>query len=362
MNAERASLPSFLDLTLSPSLPPCLATLCPDLLTSTPNPRAGPPPDAAAGSETSLRARQAGKALVRWWTSRCRHLPFAARVRLERVAVLKAVCFPASRWPSREALLCLPAEIPWPHSVLAAPGSAAARRRRAVCRCNAGFEARAAARRADIDRPHIGADRQATVPPAARNRDSSCPIRAGAVPKRCPNAHPNGAAHSDSTRESTSEVAGNTGQGRAGRRLAPPLGQREPTDRCTRSSRTSCLLVDPVHPVVEEVVRIQLRRVVDRVAGYQDERRIHGHIDSDADAGKPDTDAYLSGRRGDQAKRHPQCDEFAAHFFVNSAGRRESNRQSHPRQHRARDRTPGAAMAVPWVPARSDNSLSFSAG
>ena len=289
----------FLGPALSPSLAPCLAALCPDLLTSTPNPRAGPPPDAAAGSDTGLQARQAGKALLALFVRhsfvclrRCRgRTLYSLRLVVllhDGVARFVFVMFALKRvllLDARISIACILALID-----------------RQRCRRRHGTAIPVVP-----SAPALFPSAAPMLTPTGRR------IRTprAKVHRRLPVVPDRDAQDEDWHRH---------------------WGNENPRTVVPRARVPVISLVDPVHPVVEEVVRIQLRRVVDRVAGHQDERWIHGHIDSDADAGKPDTDAYLSGRRGDQAKRHPQCDEFVAHFFVNSAGRREWNRQSHSRQ------------------------------
>jgi len=97
----------------------------------------------------------------------------------------------------------------------AGPGSAAALPHHAAGSGSTGSPVPAVAPDADIDSRNIAAGRKATEPATVLNCDSSCPIRVAAVPTNCPSAHPSAAAHPNATRESTREVAGNTGQGRA---------------------------------------------------------------------------------------------------------------------------------------------------
>src|SRR5450759_496285 len=78
-------------------------------------------------------------------------------------------------------------------------------------------------------------------------------------------------------------------------------------------------LVDPVHAIVEEIVRIQSWRVVNRVARHRHEFRIHRQVDADAHAGKPDTNAHLSNGRSHRPKQHPQHNEYVAHFLSSSS-------------------------------------------
>src|SRR5664280_631139 len=75
-------------------------------------------------------------------------------------------------------------------------------------------------------------------------------------------------------------------------------------------------LVGPVHTVVEEEIRLQLRRVVDRIARHADELREQRHIDADAHTGKADADAQLGRSRGQQAESHRQHDDQVAHLRI----------------------------------------------
>src|SRR6266545_2956425 len=50
-------------------------------------------------------------------------------------------------------------------------------------------------------------------------------------------------------------------------------------------------LVDPVHAIVEEVVCLHARGVVDRVARHRDQFRVQRQVDPDAHVGKPEADA-----------------------------------------------------------------------
>ena len=58
-------------------------------------------------------------------------------------------------------------------------------------------------------------------------------------------------------------------------------------------------LVDPIHAVIEEVVRAHSRRVIDGVSGHRNEFRVDRQVDSDGDTWQPDADAHLGRRRGD---------------------------------------------------------------
>src|SRR6266545_579826 len=79
-------------------------------------------------------------------------------------------------------------------------------------------------------------------------------------------------------------------------------------------------LVDPVHAIVEEVVCLHARGVVDRVARHRDQFRVQRQVDPDAHVGKPDADAHLSDGRGHRAQHHPQHNQSTAHFSVLQSG------------------------------------------
>src|SRR6266508_3663135 len=61
-------------------------------------------------------------------------------------------------------------------------------------------------------------------------------------------------------------------------------------------------LVDPVHAIVEEVVCLHARGVVDRVARHRDQFRVQRQVDPDAHVGTPYGDAHLSDGRGHRAQ------------------------------------------------------------
>jgi hypothetical protein len=75
------------------------------------------------------------------------------------------------------------------------------------------------------------------------------------------------------------------------------------------------LLVDPVHTIVKEVVRIQLWCIVDWVARYRDKVRERGNVDSNIYARKSDADTYLGDSRGRRTKQHPQHNQQITHFL-----------------------------------------------
>jgi hypothetical protein len=78
-------------------------------------------------------------------------------------------------------------------------------------------------------------------------------------------------------------------------------------------------LVNPVHAIVKEEVRIQSRSIVDRVARHLHQFRVQGHVDPDAHAGKSDTDAHLGHSRSGRPKQHPQHNQYVTHFLSSSS-------------------------------------------
>ena len=75
------------------------------------------------------------------------------------------------------------------------------------------------------------------------------------------------------------------------------------------------VLIDPVHAIVEEEIRIQSWSIVNGVTRHPDKVRVVRQVDPDAYAGKPDADAHLSHSRSHRPNHHPQHSQSMAHFF-----------------------------------------------
>ena len=105
-------------------------------------------------------------------------------------------------------------------------------------------------------------------------------------------------------------------------------------------------VVDPVEAVVEEVVRIDARRVIDRISGHRHELREQRQVDADAHVGKPDPDAHLRlGRSRRTRQQQRASDEAAGEMFgvhgvsllgEQLASRRRARRLASSRTWRAR--------------------------
>jgi hypothetical protein len=81
------------------------------------------------------------------------------------------------------------------------------------------------------------------------------------------------------------------------------------------------VLIDPVHAIVEEEIRIQSWSIVNGVTRYPDKVRVERQVDPDAYAGKPDADAHLSHGRSHRPNHHPQHSQSMAHFFSDASSR-----------------------------------------
>ena len=66
-------------------------------------------------------------------------------------------------------------------------------------------------------------------------------------------------------------------------------------------------LINPVHAIVKEEIRILSRRIIDRIAGNPHEFRVRGHVDADINAD-------LGHARRRREKQHPQHNEDKTHF------------------------------------------------
>ena len=73
------------------------------------------------------------------------------------------------------------------------------------------------------------------------------------------------------------------------------------------------ILIHPVQAVIKEIIRLRLRCVIHRVAGYRNEFRIHRLVDPDAHTGNRDIDADLGHGRGRRSEQYRQRNECVAH-------------------------------------------------
>ena len=179
-------------------------------------------------------------------------LPVATAVSLERPGGSAATAlerwnaaYPAAWDFCPEVFPAVPAPMAQAPFAPLVPDSAAALWHRAAGNDNFDCAAPAAVPPADTDRRNTSAGRQAAGPAPERNCGSTCPIRDDAAPIDCPSARPSAAAHPRASRESTREDAGSSAPGRAARTTAHSMGPPAPRARCTRNSRTSCLLGRP---------------------------------------------------------------------------------------------------------------------
>ena len=73
-----------------------------------------------------------------------------------------------------------------------------------------------------------------------------------------------------------------------------------------RTGIPGVILVDPVHAIVEEIICIQARRIVDRIARHRHKFRVQRQVDPDAHIGQTDSDAYL-GCGGTHPAQQQHC-------------------------------------------------------
>lgn len=74
------------------------------------------------------------------------------------------------------------------------------------------------------------------------------------------------------------------------------------------------VLIDPVHAIVEEVIGIDLRRIVHRIAWHSFKVRVHGHVYPDAQVGQPDADAHIGSGKSHRACQHAYHNEYITKF------------------------------------------------
>ena len=310
----------FPDLVLacSPGMHPCLSACFPGL-TGVPAARAGRRPAGAAVSDRARPALLVATGVGLGLTSATLHRPFAPAGRVGSAgsavagwnAALPAA--PGSAPVKRPVVPAWKARVPFAETL---PDTAAARQRHGAGSGNSGCEAVAAADAGDTGRLNTGAGKQEAVRARAQNCGSNGPIHFAVAPIRGPSVRPSVAGHRAANRRSRGRgpvVADRDTQHEQRHRLG---AHHAPWPVVPGACIPVVALVDPVHAIVEEEIRTQAWRVIDRVAGHRDHFGIGRQVDPDAQARKPDADAdaHLGDGRRCRCEKHPEHKKQVAHF------------------------------------------------